>query len=140
VRALHIPDRARRRMQTAQAAAHGAPPSTLGVLRASVAGGGFRSLYVGITASLARQMSYSLVRLGAYERLKHALAADAGGKPSTGRLMLAAGVAGGLGGIAGNPAGASSALVGGVFHVDGRGRYIARAHDERRDEAAGAAV
>lgn len=50
-----------------------------------------------------RQMSYSLVRLGVYEKLKTRLAE--GGQSSTFRLLLAACVAGGLGGIAGNPAG-----------------------------------
>ncbi len=51
-----------------------------------------------------RQMTYSLVRLGAYEKLKTHLSND--GKSSTARLLLAACIAGGLGGIAGNPAGA----------------------------------
>ncbi|KAJ3516793.1 hypothetical protein NLJ89_g915 [Agrocybe chaxingu] len=47
-------------------------------------------------------MSYSLVRLGAYEKMKAHLSRD--GKPSTFRLLIAACVAGGLGGVAGNPA------------------------------------
>jgi dicarboxylate transporter 10 len=94
-----------RRMQTVQGKQGAAPPSTLGVLRSSIADAGIRSLYVGITASLLRQMSYSLVRLGAYEKIKQSITTESGRKPSTGRLMIAAGVAGGLGGIAGNPAG-----------------------------------
>ncbi|KAG5646062.1 hypothetical protein DXG03_004485 [Asterophora parasitica] len=49
-----------------------------------------------------RQMSYSLVRLGSYEEMKSRLSKD--GPPSTLRLILAASLAGGLGGIAGNPA------------------------------------
>ncbi|KAG6892589.1 hypothetical protein C0992_013306 [Termitomyces sp. T32_za158] len=48
-------------------------------------------------------MSYSLVRLGTYEELKARFSKD--GPPSTTRLILAASLAGGLGGIAGNPAG-----------------------------------
>lgn len=48
-------------------------------------------------------MTYSLVRIGAYEEFKARLARD--GKPSTFQLLMAATVAGGLGGVAGNPAG-----------------------------------
>ncbi|KAF5377153.1 hypothetical protein D9615_006358 [Tricholomella constricta] len=88
------------RMQTLE---HGSRrPSTISVLRASIAESGFRSLYAGLTASLMRQMSYSLVRLGSYEEMKARLSKD--GPPSTLRLILAASLAGGLGGIAGNPA------------------------------------
>lgn len=47
-------------------------------------------------------MSYSLVRLGSYEKMKERLIRD--GQSSTFRLLLAASLAGGLGGIAGNPA------------------------------------
>jgi len=47
-------------------------------------------------------MSYSLVRLGSYEKMKEYLSRD--GRPSTFQLLLAASLAGGLGGIAGNPA------------------------------------
>lgn len=52
-----------------------------------------------------RQMSYSLVRLGSYEKMKEYLSRD--GRPSTIQLLLAASLAGGLGGVAGNPAGMS---------------------------------
>lgn len=76
------------------------------MIRASVAESGFRSLYTGLTASLMRQMSYSLVRLGSYEEMKARLSVN--GPPSTAHLLLASCLAGGLGGIAGNPAGASS--------------------------------
>lgn len=64
---------------------------------------GFKSIYAGLSASLMRQMTYSLVRIGAYEKLKAKISKD--GKPPTAHLLLAAGFAGGLGGIAGNPAG-----------------------------------
>jgi hypothetical protein len=50
-----------------------------------------------------RQMSYSLVRIGVYEKLKTNATRD--GKLHPMHLVLAAGTAGGLGGIAGNPAG-----------------------------------
>lgn len=79
------------------------PPSTLRVIRIAIADAGIRSLYTGLSASLLRQMSYSLIRLGSYDEIKSRLAGD--GVPSTGQLLFAAGLAGGLGGIAGNPAG-----------------------------------
>ncbi|RDB28977.1 Mitochondrial dicarboxylate transporter [Hypsizygus marmoreus] len=88
------------RMQTLEGGSR--RPSTLSVIRVSIAQSGFRSLYAGLTASLMRQMSYSLVRLGTYEELKARLSRD--GPPSTIRLLLAASLAGGLGGVAGNPA------------------------------------
>ncbi|PSS37157.1 hypothetical protein PHLCEN_2v1030 [Hermanssonia centrifuga] len=48
-------------------------------------------------------MTYSMVRLGSYERMKGWLRSN--GHASTGTLLLSSMVAGGLGGIAGNPAG-----------------------------------
>lgn len=80
----------------------------LSVIRQSVAQSGIRSLYTGLSASLLRQMTYSLVRLGSYESIKSTLAEK--GKPSPGKLLLAAMLAGGLGGVAGNPAGMSDLL------------------------------
>lgn len=50
-------------------------------------------------------MSYSLVRLGVYEKLKQQINQDKTGISKGTNLIIAAGVAGGLGGIAGNPAG-----------------------------------
>lgn len=82
----------------------GRQPSTFSVLRASISQYGLRSLYTGLSASLLRQMSYSLVRLGSYESLKARLQKK--GSASTGQLLIAAMVAGGIGGVAGNPAGA----------------------------------
>lgn len=72
------------------------------VLKLTLAESGIRSLYTGLSASLLRQMSYSLVRLGSYERIKQWLAQ--GSKPSSFQLLMAAGLAGGLGGLMGNPA------------------------------------
>lgn len=77
-------------------------PSMFAVMRTSFAESGLRSLYTGLSASLLRQMSYSLVRLGAYEEMKRRLSRR--GRLTTGKLLLAAGAAGALGGIAGNPA------------------------------------
>jgi len=54
-------------------------------------------------------MSYSLVRLGTYEDFKSRLSTTKEGefrKPKTHELLAAACLAGALGGIAGNPAGA----------------------------------
>jgi dicarboxylate transporter 10 len=64
---------------------------------------GIRSLYAGVTASVFRQMTYSLVRLGSYESMKYHMSADSK-RPSSGKLLLAAMAAGALGGVAGNPA------------------------------------
>ena len=80
----------------------------LSVIRHSVAQSGIRSLYTGLSASLLRQMTYSLVRLGSYESMKSSLSQN--GKPSQVKLLFAAMLAGGLGGIAGNPAGTSDLI------------------------------
>lgn len=74
----------------------------LATIRASLSENGLRSIYTGLSASLLRQMTYSLVRIGSYEDMKRRMSEN--GKPSTGKLLLAASVAGGLGGVAGNPA------------------------------------
>lgn len=129
-------------MQTIPTTPGQARPSTVSVLRMTIAETGFFSLYTGLSASLLRQMSYSLVRLGSYEEMKARLSKDS--TPSSGTLLLAAMAAGGLGGVAGNPAGAS--VVGAflraicIYAVAGSGRYPPRADDERLDTASGEAV
>ena len=91
-------------MQTIHSASGGpVHPSTLSILRTTITETGFRSLYTGLSASIMRQMTYSLVRLGAYEKMKAELSKD--GPAPASHLFLAAMVAGGLGGMAGNPAG-----------------------------------
>ena len=90
-------------MQTLDVIASSKRPSTFAVISTSISQSGFRSLYAGLSASLMRQMSYSMVRLGVYEKMKSQLSKD--GPPSNVDLLLAAIMAGGLGGIAGNPAG-----------------------------------
>jgi len=97
----HPLDLTKVRMQTI-APVEGQHLSTIAVLRRTILESGVRDLYSGLTAALLRQMSYSLVRLGSYESIKAQLLQD--GTSSTGRLLLAAMLAGGLGGIAGNPA------------------------------------
>ncbi len=83
-------------------------PSALVVLRTSIRKSGIRSLYTGLSASLLRQMTYSLVRLGSYEEMKRRISQR--GKPSTPQLLAAGCLAGALGGIAGNPAGTTVLL------------------------------
>lgn len=97
----HPLDLTKVRMQTLKPVA-GAKHSAFSVIRTSVSELGFRSLYTGLTASLMRQMSYSLVRLGSYEEMKSQIAKRH--RPTTPELLLAASFAGGLGGVAGNPA------------------------------------
>jgi len=78
--------------------------SILRVVQTSVLEYGiFRGLFTGMSASIMRQMSYSLVRLGSYEVIKQRLSGER--RASTGKLLSAAALAGGLGGVAGNPAG-----------------------------------
>jgi Mitochondrial carrier protein len=84
--------------------------SAFAVLRTSIATSGVRSLYTGVSASILRHMTYSLVRLGSYEKMKLSLSKD--GHASSWRLLVAAMIAGGLGGVAGNPAGKLSAVRG----------------------------
>ncbi|KAJ7071389.1 mitochondrial carrier [Mycena amicta] len=98
----HPLDFAKVRMQTIETAPGVKKPSILTVLRASIHDSGFRSVYTGLTAAWTRQMSYSLVRIGTYEELKSRLSRN--GPPSAFSLIAAASVAGGLGGIVGNPA------------------------------------
>lgn len=91
------------RLQTLQSLPGATKASIISVTHQSLQDYGFRSLYVGLSAALLRQMSYSLIRLGAYEKLKARLL-QGGKKPSHWQLLMAASVAGGCGGIAGNPA------------------------------------
>lgn len=78
-------------------------PSMLSVMRLAIEEQGIRSLYTGLTASLLRQMSYSLVRIGIYEDLKRRLRQRE--QATDLNLLCSAGLAGAIGGLAGNPAG-----------------------------------
>lgn len=98
----HPLDLTKVRLQTIAPTSGQPRPGMLSVIRATVSQSGFRSLYTGLSASILRQMTYSLTRLGAYEKFKEVLSRK--GKPSTTQLILGAMVAGGAGGIAGNPA------------------------------------
>jgi len=90
------------RMQTALHSAT-SRVSMFSVIRNSYLEAGLKSLYTGLSASLLRQMTYSLVRLGSYEKIKSEFTA-VGTSSSVGTMLLAAMLAGGLGGVAGNPA------------------------------------
>jgi len=98
----HPLDLTRIRMQTLRVEAGSKPPSFVSVIRLSIAQSGFRNLYAGLSASILRQMSYTLVRFGSYEEMKARISQD--GRPSAIRLLVAASIAGGLGGMVGNPA------------------------------------
>jgi dicarboxylate transporter 10 len=96
----HPLDVAKTRLQTAKAR-QGLVGTLVGAARAD----GIAGVYTGLTASLLRQMTYSVVRFGVYDHLKGQL------KPEKGRKTLspwavagAASIAGAAGGIAGNPA------------------------------------
>lgn len=97
----HPLDLTKLRMQTLKSL-DGKKPSMTHVIRETVSSSGIRSLYVGLSASLLRQMTYSLVRLGSYDSIKNRI--TDGKPPSNTQLLLAAAISGGLGGIAGNPA------------------------------------
>ncbi|ORY30361.1 mitochondrial carrier [Naematelia encephala] len=73
-------------------------------IRAVLSQSGIRGLYTGLSASIFRQMTYSVTRLGAYEALKTAMAGAGKRKLSTAEMVLCASAAGALGGLAGNPA------------------------------------
>ncbi|KAI8983353.1 dicarboxylic acid transporter [Trametes punicea] len=98
----HPLDLTKVRMQTIHSASGPVHPSTLSVIRMTIRESGFKSLYTGLSASVLRQMTYSLVRLGTYEKMKASLSRD--GPASGSQLLLAAMLAGALGGLAGNPA------------------------------------
>ncbi|KAH9891121.1 dicarboxylic acid transporter [Cubamyces lactineus] len=98
----HPLDLAKVRMQTIHPTSGPVHPSTVSIIRMTVRETGLRSLYTGLSASVLRQMTYSLVRLGAYEKMKATLSKD-GPAPGS-HLLLAAMVSGALGGLAGNPA------------------------------------
>ena len=64
---------------------------------------GFLALYDGLSASLLRQMTYSMTRFGVYEKLKHHYTTPSY-TPGTLALLSISCFSGILGGIAGNPA------------------------------------
>lgn len=85
-------------------AAHDA--SMLHSMATTVRTAGVFGLWDGITGTLLRQLSYSLVRFAAYEDFKKRLVAHSGSDkpPSKPQLALAGALAGAAGGLVGNPA------------------------------------
>lgn len=66
---------------------------------------GFLALYNGLTASILRQMTYSMTRFGIYEGIKNnVLEAEPGQKMPFYQKVLLGGVAGCCGGVVGTPA------------------------------------
>ncbi|KAF8610071.1 dicarboxylic acid transporter [Ceratobasidium sp. AG-I] len=98
----HPLDLTKVRMQTRPGNASKA--TMLGTLSSSVRELGIRSVYTGLSAALMRQLSYSMVRFGCYEHIKNVITDGGRKRPKAVQLMIAGGIAGGLGGIAGNPA------------------------------------
>jgi len=97
--ATHPLDVSKVRMQTSKS------HSFFRVLAEGVAKDGVvRGAYAGLSASLLRQMTYSLTRFAVYDTLKEKAAVKSKGPVAPWKLAIAASIAGGAGGIAGNPA------------------------------------
>lgn len=97
------------RMQTltGQAGSGGGQTSRPSMLKTMISisrSDGMRGLYVGLTASIFRQMTYSVVRFGSYEAIKEKMRTEQAspGPLAVWQLALAAGIGGAAGGIAGN--------------------------------------
>lgn len=80
--------------------------STGQLICSTIAGEGVRGLYIGLSASILRQMTYSLTRFAAYEEMKNYVQRTRfTDKPIPMWITIsAASLAGAAGGIAGNPA------------------------------------
>ncbi|KAJ3557833.1 hypothetical protein NM688_g1252 [Phlebia brevispora] len=98
----HPLDLTKVRMQTMATVGCHARPSMLAVMRTTIMEAGVLSLYTGLSASILRQMTYTMIRLSSYDEMKAWLSKHR--KPSTPELFGVAMFAGVLGGIAGNPA------------------------------------
>lgn len=104
----HPLDLTKTRMQTASAR-----QNMLSLMLKTFREEGARGLYVGLSASLLRQMTYSVTRFGAYDKLKELAVKQNGGAEGrtkangglgVGQMALCASLAGAAGGLAGNPA------------------------------------
>lgn len=97
--ATHPLDVSKVRMQTSK------HHSMFKVLADSVKADGIvKGAYAGLSASLLRQLTYSLTRFAVYEKTKEYLGKDNEGPFSLWQLALAGSAAGAAGGLAGNPA------------------------------------
>ncbi|GAA5932876.1 hypothetical protein JCM1841_004622 [Sporobolomyces salmonicolor] len=94
----HPLDLAKVRMQTSKS------QGMLHTLTSSVKADGLRrGAYAGLSASILRQMTYSLTRFGIYDELKKRFTIPGEQLPAW-KMAVAASIAGGIGGLAGNPA------------------------------------
>ncbi|ORX41150.1 mitochondrial carrier domain-containing protein [Kockovaella imperatae] len=75
----------------------------LNSMRKTVAANGFTGLFDGLTGTLLRQMTYSMMRFAVYDAAKEALQDGPGPMPAW-RMALAGSIAGGVAGVFGNPA------------------------------------
>lgn len=64
---------------------------------------GFTGLYDGLTGTLLRQMTYSMMRFAAYDQIKASMHPGPGPAPAW-KMALAGSLAGGIAGVLGNPA------------------------------------
>lgn len=97
----HPLDVAKVRMQTSHSR------GVMHVLAESISQQGFRrGAYAGLSASIMRQLTYSVTRFGVYDLIKTRLSdgLEVGEPLPAWKMAVAASVAGGLGGVAGNPA------------------------------------
>lgn len=81
--------------------------TTVQLVRSTLASEGARGLYIGLSASILRQMTYSLTRFAAYEEIKQFVIRRRQDNPrplSIWTTIGAASLAGAAGGLAGNPA------------------------------------
>ncbi|KAL7422664.1 hypothetical protein Q5752_001955 [Cryptotrichosporon argae] len=72
-------------------------------LRRTVASAGVRGLFDGLTGTLLRQMTYSMMRFAIYDEVKKRVHTGPGPPPAW-KMALAGSVAGGVAGTLGNPA------------------------------------
>lgn len=77
--------------------------TTLTLLRDTLRHEGLRGLYIGISASVLRQMTYSLTRFAAYEKIKENVLTGRSSPVPLWITISSAGFAGAAGGLAGNP-------------------------------------
>ncbi|KAJ1678939.1 hypothetical protein EV182_003047 [Spiromyces aspiralis] len=88
------------RLQTQVGASGG---GSFGVIKSIYANQGILGYYNGLSAAVIRQLTYSMVRFGVYDTLKHQLKAEDGTLPFYTTIGIGM-VAGAAGGLAGNPA------------------------------------
>lgn len=75
----------------------------LNSIKKTVAANGVRGLYDGLTGTLLRQMTYSMMRFAVYDEAKKFVHPGPGPPPAW-KMALAGSIAGGVAGVLGNPA------------------------------------